>query len=115
VQLVARQPLELVILVRVQAPEPLLAILCERGKSDLRSKISLGPAFGDGLSRSYECNAELRFAQAEFRVRVLLCCWETAGGVVPHLMAFPAKRDQVDLCVVTEGAAPYQMVHIEIL
>jgi hypothetical protein len=31
------------------------------------------------------------------------------------LMTFSAKRDQVDLCVVTEGAAPYQMVHIEIL
>ena len=46
----------------VKNGEPLLAILCERGKSDLRSKISLGPAFGDGLSPSYECNAELRFA-----------------------------------------------------
>ena len=32
-----------------------------------------------------------------------------------ELMAFPAKRDQVRLCVVTKSAAPYHVVNIEIL
>ena len=32
-----------------------------------------------------------------------------------QLMAFPAKRNQVRLGVVTKGAPPYQMVNIEIL
>jgi hypothetical protein len=31
------------------------------------------------------------------------------------LMAFSAKRDQVDLCVLTEGAPPSHVVNIEIL
>ena len=29
-------------------------------------------------------------------------------------MAFPAKRDQVDLGIVTKGASPYYMMNIEI-
>jgi hypothetical protein len=30
------------------------------------------------------------------------------------VMAFPAKRDEVGLCVVTKRAAPYYVVNIEI-
>ena len=32
-----------------------------------------------------------------------------------NLVAFPAKRDQVGLSIVTKGAAPSQVVNIEIL
>jgi hypothetical protein len=34
---------------------------------------------------------------------------------VQNLVALPAKRDQIGLCVVTQGAAAYQVVNIEIL
>jgi hypothetical protein len=33
---------------------------------------------------------------------------------VQNLVAFPAKRDQVGLSVVTQGAAPFDVVNIEI-
>lgn len=33
---------------------------------------------------------------------------------VQNLVAFPTKRDQVGLCIVTQGAAPSDVVHIEI-
>ena len=40
---------------------------------------------------------------------------KSAGGAVQKLVAFPAKRDQVGLCIVTKAAAPSQVVNIEIL
>ena len=40
---------------------------------------------------------------------------KSAGEAVQKLVAFPAKRDQVGLCVVTKAAAPSQVVNIEVL
>jgi hypothetical protein len=40
---------------------------------------------------------------------------KSAGEPVQKLVAFPAKRDQVGLCVITKAAAPSQVVNIEIL
>jgi hypothetical protein len=40
---------------------------------------------------------------------------KSGGEPVQNLVAFPAKRDQVDLCIVTKAAAPSQVVNIEIL
>ena len=40
---------------------------------------------------------------------------KSAGGPVQKLVAFPAKRDQVGLCIVTKSAAQSQVVNIEIL
>ena len=40
---------------------------------------------------------------------------KSAGGAVQKLVAFPTKRDQVGLCIVTKSAAQSQVVHIEIL
>ena len=36
-------------------------------------------------------------------------------GSVQNLVALPTKRDQVGLCIVTQGAAQYHVVNIEIL
>ena len=40
---------------------------------------------------------------------------KSAGEPVQKLVAFPTKRDQVGLCIVTKAAAPPQVVNIEIL
>jgi hypothetical protein len=40
---------------------------------------------------------------------------KSAGEPVQKLVAFPAKRDQVGLGIVTKAAAPSQVVNIEIL
>ena len=37
------------------------------------------------------------------------------GGRVQELVTFPAKRNQVGLCIVTKGAAPSDVVNVEIL
>jgi hypothetical protein len=43
------------------------------------------------------------------------CLRESAGGPVQNLVAIPTKGDQVGLSIVAKGAAPYQVVNIEIL
>ena len=40
---------------------------------------------------------------------------KSAGEPVQKLVAFPTKRNQVGLCIVTKSAAPSQVVNIEIL
>ena len=48
-------------------------------------------------------------------VRVLLCCQESSGRVVPQLMAFSADRNEVRLGIITKRTAPSHVVNIEIL
>ena len=39
---------------------------------------------------------------------------KSAGEAVQKLVAFPTKRDQVSLSIVTKGAAPFDVMNIEI-
>jgi hypothetical protein len=47
-------------------------------------------------------------------LRLIIPFGESAGGPMEKLVAFPTKRDQVGLRIVSKGASPFHMVNVQI-